>query len=308
MVDADDVVHLKSAAHALYPPFVARLFVLRPVVDGVAPQLARRRKIIGRHPRHLPRLAAAGQLEQLRLRPYVRRVVGDVQRQVADDADAEAVDVRLERLPLAEKLKLHELPEEVFVALAQQKGVERAPFAEAVGALPSIERCAAVRRLQRHEQGVFVKTPLLHKGAECGVVPVKTGKGRAQQGVLFAVQHAVIDALFARERLHLRAVYEAEAEELFDIDQVRVARSAEYGLIGRIAVARLHQGQHLPIAHARRVQKIGKGARLFAHRADAVLARQRRDMQQYARRALGDDQLLFHSISLSCNSDETYLL
>ena len=37
MVNADDIVELIAVTHALYPPFVACLFVIIPVIQWIAP-------------------------------------------------------------------------------------------------------------------------------------------------------------------------------------------------------------------------------------------------------------------------------
>ena len=95
VVDARDVDELGDAAEALDPPAVARRTVRRPVVERVAPVLAVRAQRVRRR---------AGDLavrEELRPRLDVGALVGDVDRDVADQAHAALARVRAQRAPFA---------------------------------------------------------------------------------------------------------------------------------------------------------------------------------------------------------------
>ena len=286
VVDADDVVKRKGGADAADPPGVALRLVRAPIVHGVAPQLAGRRKVVGRHPRHAAGGAVFVEFEEVRVGPHVGRVRRDVQRQVADDADAQPVDVGAQVRPLAAELVLQKQPKEVLALVLPQKLLQRGLVAQLVRLFPTVEGSPAVRLFERHEQRVLMELLPLHKAAEVGVARIEPRKGAAQHRVLLVEQKAVVDGPLVPQRAQLAFAQQPLRGEAVDVDQVGVAGRAEHRLVGRIAEARLHQRQHLPIAHARGVQKVGKAAGLCAHRADAVFTGQGRDVQQHPRRTL----------------------
>ena len=100
VVDPRDVEEIERPAQALGPPAIAAALQRRPVIQRVAPQLAEVGVDVRRRARHL---AAAKQLG-------VREVVGaagrDVDRHVADQADAGLRRVGAQRAPLAREAHL----------------------------------------------------------------------------------------------------------------------------------------------------------------------------------------------------------
>ena len=307
MVDADDVVQREGSADAADPPGVPFRRVRLPVVDGVAPKLAGRRKIIGRDARHPPRGAVFVEFEQVRIRPHVRRIGRDVEGDVADEADAQPVDIGAQILPLAAEFVLQEQPEEIFTAVFGQKAFEGGGIAQAVFLLPAVEARPAVRLFERHEQGILVKFSPLDERRKGGIAHIEPRKGAAQHGEFDVVQEAVIDVPDAAQGAHLGGAEQPLRDEALHVEQVRVARSAEHRLIGRIAVPRLHEGQHLPVAHAGGVQEVGKAPRALAQRADAVPARQRGDVQQHPRRTLRDGRVGNFFPAFLCLSANSHL-
>src|SRR5690242_154106 len=94
VVDARDVDELERPCEALDPPAEAGPPMLGPVVQRVAPMLPVRVQRIGR---------CAGYLaarEELRPRRDVRALVGDVDRDVADEPHAPVARVVAQRAPL----------------------------------------------------------------------------------------------------------------------------------------------------------------------------------------------------------------
>ena len=89
------VDELERAPEALGPPAVVRRAVRAPVVERVAPVLPGRRVAVGRRARDL---AFA---EQLGMRDVLGAAGGDVDRHVAEDADAAITCVLAQRAPLA---------------------------------------------------------------------------------------------------------------------------------------------------------------------------------------------------------------
>src|SRR5439155_22710549 len=81
VVDAAEVDELERPPEALPPPAVAGRAVDGPVVERVPPALAARAEGVGRSAGHL------AVREQLRPGREIGSLVGDVDRQIADEAD-----------------------------------------------------------------------------------------------------------------------------------------------------------------------------------------------------------------------------
>ena len=96
-----------------------------PIEHGIAPELPCLREIVGRDACDFGRLELPVQLEELGMRPDVRTVIGDIERDIPDDADAECVAVLFERLPLKVELILQKLPEEIFFVIVRPERFER---------------------------------------------------------------------------------------------------------------------------------------------------------------------------------------
>ena len=197
VVDADHVVELLGAVDAADPPAEAVALHCVPVVERVAPELAVLCEGIGRHAGHLAGHALAVELEVFGLRPDVRGVERHIDGHVADEADALAVGVIAQRLPLAEEEDLQEDPE---VHLVLQLLVRPLHGLAAVQAQILIRPLApaghAVAALERHEQRVIpdpgVVPPegrhLLREALPAAFV------GQAQHREAVGVDLAVVDA------------------------------------------------------------------------------------------------------------------
>src|SRR5437870_7546261 len=85
VVDAYDVDERERRAHALDPPGEAVPLHALPVVERVTPKLPRLAEVVGRDSRDDRRTTVLAELELSRVRPNVRRVVSDEDRDVADD-------------------------------------------------------------------------------------------------------------------------------------------------------------------------------------------------------------------------------
>src|SRR5690348_17675490 len=83
------------------PPGIAIGGERIPAIDWVTPALPRRTEVIGRDPGDDQRLATLVQLEVALVRPHIRALVCDEDRQVADDRDATLARLFAQRRPLA---------------------------------------------------------------------------------------------------------------------------------------------------------------------------------------------------------------
>src|SRR4051812_922658 len=96
------------------PPRITRCRHCLPVVEGIAPQLAARAEVVRRYAGDHQWVAALVQLEQVLMSPNVGAVVGNKDRDVAHDEDAERSGPGADGKPLFEK---HHLAENVKVNL-----------------------------------------------------------------------------------------------------------------------------------------------------------------------------------------------
>ena len=162
MVDADDVIELLRAADAADPPSEAVLCHGLVIVERVAPELPVLAEAVGRDTGDLGGHIVLVKLEHLGFCPHVGGIHRYIDGKIADDADAERVDVRLERLPLAEEEKLN-VGEELYI-LAQLGAVALDDLAALAAAdvlvVPLRPRLHAEVALERHEERI-VRQPAL---------------------------------------------------------------------------------------------------------------------------------------------------
>ena len=199
MIDPDDIEQRHAPCHAADPPGILLLFLCPPVIDRIAPQLAgcgkrvRRtacdhlRDMLRRHPEHL------------RMRPGVRTVERDIERNIADDLNPVFCCVFVQRGPLPVKQKLLETVEIHLLLQLQRRHIKHFGIALAVRILPVHPGCAVKMLLERTEQRIIIQpvrlllrilyesrtaqSALLLKMSEC--CPQK----RPAAGIDFAVIH-----------------------------------------------------------------------------------------------------------------------
>ena len=106
MVYAQDIHQFQGGLHAFQPPGIPAGPVDFPLVQRIAPQLAGRGEIIRRHARHDGWLAVFIQVEQVGMRPHIRRIIGHEDRDIADDLHALFMCIGVQRIPLAEEQEL----------------------------------------------------------------------------------------------------------------------------------------------------------------------------------------------------------
>ena len=100
VVDTQDIHVAQGFCDTADPPCKFCFFMLFPVIERVAPQLAGFAEIIGGNTCDAQREAFAVQTEQLLVCPYVSTVIGYEDRCVADDGDAFFVGIGFHCLPL----------------------------------------------------------------------------------------------------------------------------------------------------------------------------------------------------------------
>ena len=108
VIESHHVHEPQRLAHPLDPPAEAVLAEMVPVVERTAPELAGGTEGIGRHAGDDGRAPVGPELPLVRVRPHVRRIVGDEDGHVADDADAPVIGIAPELEPLPEEDVLEE--------------------------------------------------------------------------------------------------------------------------------------------------------------------------------------------------------
>jgi len=103
MVQANDINVCQDSAQSIDTPAVAGTTNSVPVVNWIAPELPCGAEIVGRDTRDETWPVLFIQQEQFRIGPYIARIGGDKERQIANQAQASGVGVFLEALALAGK-------------------------------------------------------------------------------------------------------------------------------------------------------------------------------------------------------------
>ncbi len=164
MIDAHDVHLAQHGADALQPPSVAGSLVHLPAVKRVTPQLAAGRIIVRRHPGNHSWAAFRVQEEKLRVGPDIRAVMGDEDRDIADDLDLALARSLVHRIPLAEENELAEgMPLDRLGVLAAS-GSQRLRLAIPKRRLPGHPGRSLMSFFQRHEQGKILQPGALLSG------------------------------------------------------------------------------------------------------------------------------------------------
>ncbi len=195
MVDAQRIVNGKLKRNASQPPAIALALHPLPVEQRIAPKLAVRRKAVRRAARHFGGHTVFVQLKLLRVRPDVGAVCGNIDGQIADDADTLRVDIRLQRAPLAEKQILHGPPEIQLRGKLCAGLCKRAGLPQAQRLRPDKPRSAATACFQRHKQRVILQPIrlLCAKSIKIGRPVCKQAAARnAQHGKALRIQPPVI--------------------------------------------------------------------------------------------------------------------
>src|SRR5215471_19860049 len=107
MVEPDHVDIRQQRTEAIKAPPVARCSDGVPVINRISPELSQRAEIIGRYSGNEAWPVSLIELEQSGIGPHVARIPGNVERQVADEAQAFAVRIFLETtaLPAEQELR-----------------------------------------------------------------------------------------------------------------------------------------------------------------------------------------------------------
>ena len=308
MVETDDVEQRHIALHAPDPPGVAGLFVRRPVIDRIAPELAGRGIVVGRHAGDELGAEVGLQLEQLGMRPDIGRVGGNIDRDVADDLDALLLCVRTQGVPLSEEDILEENAEVDLAAQLLGHSCERLrPAVADVLLRPHIDRRMVIfLLLERHEQRVIgqpfavllgeVRDFRLHLGRDARIRLAEQRPARI--GELLEVRHIGRGVEVAGA--HLVRRQQAVLDEQVHVDQIRIARRRREALVRRVAEAGMTERQHLPVGLVRVREEVDEFAGRPAHRAYAVRRGQRGHVREHAAGTFEHIYLPFVSEAIPC--------
>ena len=318
VVDAEQVVDAEGVADTPDPPGVSRLFMIRPVIQRVSPELAVCGEVIRRTAGHAGKASLRVQLEELAAHPCIHRVGRDVDRDVAENFHALFVGVVLDLFPLGGKLVLQELPEADLLFLLCCELCQRGGVPQAVVPGPLSPALHAVGGLEGHVEGVIIQPAVVGKGesvvvvgvvvgaaVEAGVLLAPCGVGGAQHFIAAGVESAVVHrkrVIAPLFRLELGGGQQAVGLESVEVDEVGVARKGRAALVGAVAVAGGAEGQQLPDVLARSGQKIHELERFGAKAANTIGAGQAGHRHQDSTFTHDDTFLALYSVWVSAVS------
>ena len=231
------------------------------------------------------------EVEQLRVRPDIRAVVRDKNRNVADHRNLAGVAIVHEALPVIEEKELEEL--DVLhrgLELPASRGQGMRVAAGEFG-LPRRPRPELVGVLQREEQGEIIEpeSVLAAEGGEsfllrlrCAALehPADTVKHlRALNDDRAEIDRPVVEF---RKSLQPRTGKQSVLGEEIEADQERIAGKRRKALVRRIRIAGRPDGQYLPEMLACCMKEIGELVGFGSEFTDAVRTGQGRGMQQDA--------------------------
>jgi hypothetical protein len=190
-------------------------------------------------------------LVEVGIGPHIGAVQRDKDGDVADNANALLVGVRLDRQPLRKELPLAVLLALDLIGQLDPPALQCLGLSPCRPCLPLVPRGQIVRLLERHEQGhVFQPACLfLTEPGKSGPLvrrsPVTVvGKGLVQQLGLVIDHRAEIHPVVGKEghRLQIGGREVAGLHQLLRADEHRVPGKGGQALIGRIAIARRAEG------------------------------------------------------------------
>ena len=246
VVNAHHVIQPGHMGAPALPPGKAGLFVIGPVVQGIAPVLALVGKGIRGHAGHAGGAHILLQLEELRIAPHLGAVRRDIDGQVADDGDSLGVGVGLDRLPLAEEQILQEGLEGTLLSHffpAAGHGLRLAQ-ADLVGPLGQL---LVKMGVQGHKEGV-VRQPVGLLSLKLlqlrGVLLPAPFKGFPQQGHPGLVKPGIVHPvrIVPPGSVQLVGGEQALLRQLLQVQEQGVAREGRGGHIGGVAPSWRHQG------------------------------------------------------------------
>src|SRR5688572_6238492 len=106
MIETHNINKFQYCAEPLQPPSIACLFVSIPAIKRIAPQLPRRREVVGRDASHNCGQTVFIEEEKLRVRPGIRAIVCNKDRDIANDLDVPFICICAQFVPLTKKKKL----------------------------------------------------------------------------------------------------------------------------------------------------------------------------------------------------------
>ena len=259
MVDPHHIEEIETAAHPRDPPAVARLLMVVPVIDRIAPELAGRRKAVRRTTRDLLRLPLLVELEQLRMLREIHGIARYIDRDIADDGDALFIRVGPQALPLPVKLVLREAVEILRVVRLRSHELR-------VGRQP----------VHRVLDKLTIRFLLLRVGRNIALPArplLETLEGLQEQREAAEIELLIADLRDIRPEIHRLALLARQQlliDQRLQIDEIRIAREGREALIRRIAIARRPDRKHLPVGLPARREEIHEVVGLLSECSDAV--------------------------------------
>src|SRR6185369_373000 len=135
-------------------PLVASLRHHIPAIQRVSPELPCFAEVVRGHTRDLRGEAFVIKVVELRVRPHISAVMGNKNRNIADDPNAVVIGIRRQRQPLFEEEVLEELVCLDLSRIVLTPEMQGVVFALAKMRIPRRPRASAVMIFDRSEKGI----------------------------------------------------------------------------------------------------------------------------------------------------------
>ena len=292
MVYPQHVVILLGFPDTLEPPLIAGAVHFLPVVQRISPQLSGGGEQVRRNSGDAPGIQPFVQFEQLRVRPHVGAVRGNVYRDIAYDLYPVLVAVAVESVPLPPEDVLHEFVELYLVLQFVRVLLDSFGLSQLDGFLPFSPGSVAESLLEGGKQRVVLQPVALvhHEGGVAHIVG-ESCESLLQQRHLHAPYLVVVNkgGVGAVIRLHNGTPGKvAVLRKFVKVDEQRVPGKGRKRLIGRIPIAGGSYREHLPVFLSGAPEPVGEALCFRAESSYAVGGRQAGDMHEYSAASHGD--------------------
>ena len=106
MIDSHYIIQLVAVLHSSCPPFIICILMIIPAIKRISPQLTRSGKCIRRTACHSNRQIVTVKLEELRIRPCIRTVKRNIDRNITNDLNPLIICIFFQFCPLLQEFKL----------------------------------------------------------------------------------------------------------------------------------------------------------------------------------------------------------
>src|ERR1700690_2957082 len=246
VVEPDHIEERERSAEAIDPPLVSGRGEHIPAINRISPGLAGGAEVVGRNAGNDGRRAVRVEVKEIGMRPDVGAVMRDVDGNVAHEADAAILTVRLEAIPLPKEFELPIFEGLDFRSKPLRPLAHSLRIAAVKRGVPGSENDSMVRVFNGHKERVVVEPgsgirakALEGRAIGMGCIRKKDLRGTAQDGHLVGNDRAKVNGVFREggNAGEIGRLQQPLLREPFGADEQRIAGEGGETLVGRIAVS-----------------------------------------------------------------------